>query len=108
MQKVLRDLYKGFKYETEEELERKRKVYLSFIVNDEEEQAKIRQERGDVELNKACYDILSKIIQKRQRVRMREERFKNWVSITAPFLAGLVGVMLSPLAARVWNAIQAR
>jgi len=36
------ELRRGFKFETDEELDRKRKVYLSFVVSHAEEQANIQ------------------------------------------------------------------
>ena len=103
----LRQLGEVFKYETDDELDRKRKVFLSHIVS--ETLDKIEEGRKDVEFNRAAYDTLSKIVHERERVRRRRERnthILQWLGFLGPLLVGLVGgVFASPSFQKIWDAL---
>jgi hypothetical protein len=102
-----RALHEGFKNETDEELERKRKVYLSFIVSHAEEQANIAAKAAQLEDNRADYLVLSSIVQDRQRKRMRREALGAWSNVLVPFISGAAGVLVSPVATSIWTSIKA-
>jgi hypothetical protein len=102
-----RALYDGFKDETDEELERKRKVYLSFIVSHAEEQANIAAKAAQLEANRESYEVLSGIVQDRQRRRMRREAFGAWANVLVPFISGAAGVLVSPIATSIWTSNKA-
>lgn len=97
----LQKLVDGFKYETNEELERKRKVYLSFVVSQTEE--RIKQDSKNLEFNRKAYEALSQIVQKRERTRMRREMLSEllqWSGLLVPFIGG---IFASPYIRTIWN-----
>jgi hypothetical protein len=87
----LQRVEEAFKYETSEELKRKREVYLSHIVAETQEE--IGKSRKDVEFNQKAYDALSKIIRKRERSRLRRELLKEalqWTGLLGPLVVGVI------------------
>ena len=88
---ALRELEELFEYETDEELNRKRGVYRSFIVRQTEE--KIAESAKDLDFNEDAYKTLSKIVHRRQKARERRERLKEilqWAGLFGPLLVGLL------------------
>ncbi|MGB4106417.1 MAG: hypothetical protein WBK55_01320 [Alphaproteobacteria bacterium] len=87
LEDTINDLIKNFQYETDEELERKRKVFLSHVVSQTQE--KIAEGKKDLDFNRKAYLELSKIIQKRQK----RKRSEYWVEkIILPLLIGVIGI----------------
>ncbi len=81
------NLLDEYRWETDEELERKRKVYLSFIVGQTEDE--IRAKSMDLEANREMHEALSKIIRDREfRKRVWGEVYR-WAGVLAPFVLGL-------------------
>ncbi len=77
-----------YRWEGDEELERKRKVYLSFIVG--QTQDEIRAKSMKLEDNREVYEALSKIIRGREkRKRIRGEIYR-WAGVLLPFVLGLL------------------
>ena len=81
-------LLDAYRWETDEELERKRKVYLSFIVG--QTQDEIRAKSMKLEDNREVYEALSKMIRGREkRKRIRGEVYR-WAGVLLPFVLGLL------------------
>ena len=62
-------LVETYKWETDEELKRKREVYRSFVVS--ETQDEIRAKAAKLDDNRDMYEALSKIIRQRDRSEPR-------------------------------------
>ena len=87
----LDDLKRLFEFETDEELNRKRGVYLSFIV--EQTKKEIEESRSDLDFNREAYRVLSEIVQAREKnkqYRDRQELWIKWVGLGVAFVAGVV------------------
>ncbi len=76
-----------YRWETDEELERKRKVYRSFVVGRTQEE--IRARSMNLEANREMYAALSKLIQGRERRRRRWDETYRWAGVLLPFVIGL-------------------
>ncbi len=103
----LRRLREMYEYETDDELERKRQVYLHHIVSETKDE--IEAGRKDIDFNRAAYNLLSQIVHERERVRRRRERnihILQWLGFLGPFIAGVIGgLFASQPFQRVWNAL---
>jgi len=87
----LRQLHDEFMYETDEEIKRKRDVYRAHIVNETSEE--IAKSQKDLDSNRKAYDVLSKIIQTRERKRNQRELRKDilqWLGFIGPFILGVI------------------
>ena len=82
-----RQLMATYRWETDEELERKRKVYLSFIVG--QTQDEIRAKSMNLEENIAMHEALSKIIRRRERRKRIWSGVYRWAAVLVPFVLGL-------------------
>ena len=81
-------LMREYRWETDGELERKRKVYLSFVVG--QTQDEIRAKSMNLEQNKEMYEGLSEIIRGREsRMRISRE-LHRWSGVILPFVLGLL------------------
>ncbi len=77
-----------YRWEGDVELERKRKVYLSFIVG--QTQDDIRAKSMKLEENREMYEALSRIIRRREgRKRISGEVYR-WTGVLLPFVLGLL------------------
>ncbi len=82
------NLLDAYRWETDDELERKRKVYMSFIVG--QTQDEILAKSMKLEDNREMYEALSKIIRGREkRKRIRGEIYR-WAGVLLPFVLGLL------------------
>ena len=88
-------LLKAYRWETDEELERKRKVYLSFIVG--QTQDEIRAKSMKLEANREMYEALSAIVRGRERKKRIWGEVYRWAAVLIPFVLGIV-------TANVWPA----
>ncbi len=77
-------LLKAYRWETDEELDRKRKVYLSFIVG--QIQDEIRAKSMDLEANREMHEALSKIVRGRERRRRVWGEVYRWAGVLVPFV----------------------
>lgn len=93
-QERLKALARDFKDETDEELKRKREVYLSFIVSQTTE--KIAKSAENLEFNQQAYRALSSIAQKRERARKLWDRVDASGKAIAFVLTFTLGLMGSP------------
>ncbi len=81
-------LLDAYRWEGDVELERKRKVYLSFIVG--QTQDDIRAKSMKLEENREMYEALSRIIRRREgRKRISGEVYR-WTGVLLPFVLGLL------------------
>ncbi len=81
-------LVDAYRWEGDVELERKRKVYLSFIVG--QTQDDIRAKSMKLEENREMYEALSRIIRRREgRKRISGEVYR-WTGVLLPFVLGLL------------------
>ena len=87
MDAEIKKLLDAYRWETDEELERKRKVYLSFIVG--QTQDEIRAKSMKLEENREMYDALSNIIQARERRKRIRGEIYRWAGVLMPFVLGL-------------------
>ena len=83
-----------YRWEGNVELERKRKVYLSFIVGQTRED--IRAQSMDLEENREVYEALSGIIRRREGRKRISGEFYRWTGVLLPFVLGL-------LTAYIWS-----
>lgn len=83
-----RTLIEAYKWETDEELERKRKVYLSFIVG--ETQDEIRAKAANLDDNREIYEALSMIVRRRERNKRIWGTTLQWMGFAGPFILGLI------------------
>ena len=81
-------LIEAYMWETDEELDRKRKVYLSFIVG--ETQDDIRAKAAKLDDNREMYEELSNIIRRRERYKRRMDGTFQWLGFAGPFILGLI------------------
>ncbi len=81
-------LVETYQWETDEELDRKRKVYLSFIVG--ETQDDIRAKAAKLDDNREMYEELSKIIRRRERYKRVSGGVLQWLGFAGPFILGLL------------------
>ena len=77
-----------FRWEGDVELERKRKVYLSFIVG--ETQDDIRARSLKLEENREIYEGLSRIIRRREARKRISGEVHRWTGVVLPFVLGLL------------------
>ncbi len=89
-----RKLLDAYRWETDEELERKRKVYVSFIVG--QTQDDIRAKLMKLEENREMYEALSRIIRRREGRKRISGEFYRWTGVLLPFVLGL-------LTAYIWS-----
>jgi hypothetical protein len=78
----IKSLKKAYKYETDEELKRKREVFRSLVL-----------QKQDPEANHKKYEALSSIIRGRERIKARREFLKEltgWLKLVATFAGGVV------------------
>ena len=94
MDAELKTLLDEYRWEGDVELERKRKVYLSFIVK--ETQDDIRARSMNLEENREMYEGLSRIIRRREARKRISGEFYRWSGVILPFVLGL-------LAANIWS-----
>ena len=87
MDAEIKSLIATYRWETDEELERKRKVFLSFIVG--QTQDDIRAKSMNVDENREMYEALSKIIRGRERRKRIWGGFFRWAGVLFPFVLGL-------------------
>ena len=81
-------LLRAYRWETDAELERKRKVFLSFVVG--QTRTEILEKSMNLEQNKEMYEGLSTIIRGRE-TRMRVSReLHRWTGVLLPFGLGLL------------------
>ena len=83
-----------YRWEGDVELERKRKVYLRFIVGQTRED--IRAQSMDLEENREVYEALSRIIRRREGWKRISGEFYRWTGVLLPFVLGL-------LTAYIWS-----
>ncbi len=83
--KKLLDIYR---WEGDAELERKRKVYLSFIVG--QTQDEILATSMQLEENREMYEGLSRIIRRREARKRISGEIHRWSSVLLPFVLGLL------------------
>ena len=83
-----KQLIKAYKWEPDEELERKRKIYLAFIVGATQDD--IRAKAAKVEDNREMYEALSKIIRRRERNKRVWGGVFQWLGFAGPFILGLI------------------
>lgn len=84
----LRDLYL---HETDEELDRKRKVYLSHVVKETRES--IDEDAKDLVYNRRAYEELSAIVRQRRRSQGRREAalfVLQWLGFIGPYVLGIL------------------
>ncbi len=83
-------LVKAYKWETDEELKRKREVYRSFVVS--ETQDEIRAKAAKLDDNRDMYEALSKIIRRRERTKRvgGGGGVLQWLGFAGPFILGLL------------------
>ena len=93
----LKKLVESYKYETDEELVRKRGVYRSFIISETEDE--IAAKGKNLEENQAMYEALSEIIRKREKWKRFEGLLYRWVAPIVIFLLGAVVSRWWPVAA---------
>ncbi len=77
-----------YRWEGDVELERKRKVYLRFIVGQTRED--IRAQSMDLEENREVYEALSRIIRRREGRKRISGEFYRWTGVLLPFVLGLL------------------
>ena len=82
------ELLNAYKWETDEELDRKRKIYLSFIVG--KTQDDIRAKAAKLDDNREMYEKLSKIIRGRERNKRLWGGLLQWLGFVGPFVLGLL------------------
>ncbi len=87
-----KNLLDVYRWETDEELERKRKVYLGFIVG--QSQDEIRAKSMKLEENRETYEALSKLIQGRERRKRIWGEIYRWAGVLLPFVLGLLAADL--------------
>ena len=81
-------LMREYRWETDAELERKRKVFLSHIVGQTRDE--IRANAMNVEQNREMHEGLSEIIRGREsRTRISRE-LHRWSGVLLPFVLGLL------------------
>ncbi len=81
-------LVDAYRWEGDVELERKRKVYLGYIVG--QTQDDIRAKSMQLEENREMYEALSRIIRRREgRKRISGEVYR-WTGVFLPFVLGLL------------------
>ncbi len=88
MDAEIKKLLDAYRWETDEELERKRKVYLSFIVG--ETQDDIRARSLKLEENREIYEGLSRIIRRREARKRISGEVHRWTGVVLPFVLGLL------------------
>ncbi|MGE3770618.1 MAG: hypothetical protein AB7G06_06670 [Bdellovibrionales bacterium] len=101
--KSLNALEAQYQYETDEELKRKREVYRAFIVGQTRDQ--IVEQSANLDYNEKAYEVLSKIVHKRERAKARRALLKElmmWAGLVGPFI---VGLFASPYFLALWNAL---
>ena len=81
-------LIETYKWETDAELERKRMIYLRFIVG--QTQDDIRAKAANVDDNREMYEALSKIIRRRERNKRVSGEVFRWLGFAGPFILGLI------------------
>ncbi len=77
-----------YRWEGDVELERKRKVYLSFIVG--QTQDDIRAKSMKLEDNREMYEALSGIIRRREARKRISGEVYRWTGVLLPFVLGLL------------------
>ena len=87
MDAEIKKLLDAYRWETDEELERKRKVYLSFIVG--QTQDEIRAKSLNLEQNQEMHEALSKIIRGREKRKRIQGGVYQWAAVLLPFVLGL-------------------
>ena len=100
----LRQLKDDFEYETDEELKRKREVYLSHIVRETAEE--IAKSQKDLDFNREAYRVLSEIIRTRERRREQLEGKKvklQWLGFIGPFVLGVITTGLAVITSHFWR-----
>ena len=88
MDTEMKELRKAHKWETDEELKRKREVYRSHIV--EFTQDEIKAKAAKLEENQARYEALSKIIRSRERNKRVWGGLLQWLGFVGPFVLGIL------------------
>ncbi len=83
-----------YRWEGDVELERKRKVYLRFIVGQTRED--IRAQSMKLEENREVYEALSRSIRRREGWKRISGEFYRWTGVLLPFVLGL-------LTAYIWS-----
>ncbi len=81
-------LVDAYRWEGDVELERKRKVYLSFIVG--QTQDDIRAKSMKLEENQEMYEALSRIIRRREARKRISGEVYRWTGVLLPFVLGLL------------------
>ncbi len=77
-----------YRWEGDVELERKRKVYLTFIVG--QTQDDIRAKSMNLEQNREVYEGLSRIIRRREARKRISGEVHRWTGVILPFVLGLL------------------
>ena len=81
-------LLEAYRWETDEELERKRKVFLSFVVG--QTQDEILAKSMNLEQNKEMHKALSGLIRGRERRKRIWGGVYRWAGVLLPFVLGLL------------------
>ena len=76
----------AYRWETDDELERKRKVYMSFIVGQTRDE--ILAKSMKLEDNREMYEALSKIIRGREKRKRKWGRFTGGPAFSCPLCSG--------------------
>ena len=88
MDTEVKELRESYKWETDEELERKRQVYRGQIVYFTQDE--ILAKAAKVEENQARYEALSKIIRGRELYKRVGGGLLQWLGFVGPFVLGLL------------------
>ncbi len=88
MDAEVKKLLDAYRWETDEELERKRKVFLSFVVG--QTQDEILAKSMNLEQNKEMHKALSGLIRGRQRRKRIWGEVYRWAGVLLPFVLGVL------------------
>ena len=87
------ELAKAYRWETDEELERKRQVYRSHIVGMTTDE--ILAKALDVDQNREMYETISRIIRTRERNKRIWGEAHRWATLMLPVLTFALGLLVA-------------
>ena len=81
-------LVEAYKWETDDELKRKREVYRALVIHGTQDE--IRAKAASLDDNRGMYEALSKIIRQRERTKRVGGEVFRWFGFAGPFILGLL------------------